>query len=232
MRFITEHGADGTLLGLPMWQPLVTPSAVNFYRDFSTYFPKTAIMVYANARAFRYSFPAEFWKAVAVEAPTVVAAKYSRPHNLAEFIAASKNKINFVPNEMNVGAFYSISPDTTIAAWATAAAMGPAPAIAIMEAITKHDQKAIDTLSAAISWASEPVKSIIANPEIFASFNIQLEKARINAAGYCKAGPNRPPYDYFPSEYDEPSRECGRRWAALCKAYKGNFQFADRPWEK
>jgi trans-o-hydroxybenzylidenepyruvate hydratase-aldolase len=54
-KFVLDRGANGILLGLPMWQPLVTQSAVKFYRDFSKYFPSAAIMIYANARAFRYS---------------------------------------------------------------------------------------------------------------------------------------------------------------------------------
>ena len=232
MRFITDAGADGTLLGLPMWQPLVTGSAVKYYREFSECFASTAIMVYANARAFRYSFPVEFWAAVSKEAPTVIAAKYSRPQGLAELIAASNRRINFIANEMSVSKFYEISPETTTAAWAIAATMGPAPAIALMNAILERNQAAITTLDAAIAWATAPVRPIINDPEVFASYNIQLEKTRINAAGYCNAGPNRPPYDYMPAEYEEPSRECGRRWAALCRAYAGNYQFKERVWEQ
>lgn len=46
-----------------------------------------------------------------------------------------------------------------------------------------------------------------------------LEKLRINAAGYCKAGPIRPRYEVIPAEYAEASRECGRRWAQLAERY-------------
>ncbi|MBA2689731.1 MAG: dihydrodipicolinate synthase family protein, partial [Burkholderiales bacterium] len=125
MRFIGDCGADGTLLGLPMWQPLTTKAAVGFYRAVSECFNDIAVMVYANARAFRYAFPQEFWEAVAREAPTVVAAKLSRPKNLPELIAATGGKINIIPNEMTVGDFFTMAPDTTTACWATAAGMGP-----------------------------------------------------------------------------------------------------------
>ena len=54
---------------------------------------------------------------------------------------------------------------------------------------------------------------------MFASYNIQLERIRIDAAGYCKAGPVRPPYDVMPAEFAEQARECGRRWAQLCQKY-------------
>lgn len=232
MRYVRERGADGTLLGMPMWQPLVLREAVDYYRQVSELFPDTAIMVYANARAFRFQFVAEFWEAVAKEAPTVCSAKHSRPAHLPEFIAASKRRINFVPNETAVDKFYEIAPETTTACWATAAAMGPQPAQAIIDAVLKNDKAAVGTLAAAIAWSNEPIKSIIGNPEVFASYNVQLEKMRINAAGYCQSGPMRPPYDYMPDDFAEASRECGRRWAKLCKSYAGNFRFTEQPWLK
>ncbi len=219
MRFIRERGADGTLLGLPQWQPVTTEMAVDFYKQVSACFPEIAVMVYANARAFRYSFPVEFWQAVAREAPTVTSAKFSRPKNLGELLEKTGNRIHFMPNEMTVEEFYRKAPDTTTSCWATAAGMGPSPAIALMDAILAKDEDAIPRISAELAWANEPLHAIIGNPEIFASTNIQVEKTRINEAGYCRAGPIRSPYDHLPAEYDAASRECGRRWATLREKY-------------
>ena len=217
LKFAQERGADGSLLGLPMWQPLTTDMAVKYYAEVSKEFPKLAIMVYANARAFRFSFPLEFWVEVVKQAPTVMSAKYSRSQGLKELIAGTNRKVNFMPIDMGVAEFYSISPATTTACWATAAAMGPQPAVAIMDAIAKNDQARIKQLNDDIAWANEPVAPMIEKPELFAHYNIQLEKVRIEAAGYCKPGPIRPPYDVFPEEYAAGARECGRRWAELCK---------------
>jgi dihydrodipicolinate synthase/N-acetylneuraminate lyase len=221
MRFIRDLGADGTLLGLPMWQPLTTPMAVDYYSAMSECFPSTAIMVYANARAFRYTFPLEFWDAVAMKAPTVIAAKYSRPKGLKELIAATGNRVNFVPNEMTVTDFFATSPESTTACWATSAAMGPVPVVALMDAMLNNKLDAMKEIDAALNWANDPVKPLIENPEAFASFNIQVEKTRINAAGYSRCGPMRPPYDYIPPDYEAASRECGHRWATLRKKYTG-----------
>ncbi len=230
LRKIQDLGADGTLLGLPMWQPLTTKPAVSFYAEISRIFPDLAVMVYANARAFRYDFPADFWAAVAQAAPTVTSAKYSRTAGLTDLIAATKHRINFVPNDMVVQDFFAISPSTTTACWATAAAMNPVPCVALMEAIRQNRTQAIDELAAAIRWANEPVSHIFNNAEIFGKYTIQLEKTRINAAGYSACGPVRPPYTDFPETYAAPSRECGARWAAICTAYRGSFEFAERPW--
>ena len=86
-----------------------------------------------------------------------------------------------------------------------------------MDAIAKKDTARIKKLNDDIAWANEPVAPMIEKPELFQHYNIQLEKVRIEAAGYCKPGPIRPPYDVFPEEYAAGARECGKRWAELCK---------------
>ncbi|MBV8630037.1 MAG: dihydrodipicolinate synthase family protein [Silvibacterium sp.] len=231
LKFVREQGADATLLGLPMWQPVTTKMAVDFYAAVSEMFPDLAIMVYPNARAFRYSFSADFWAAVATAAPTVTSAKYSNVKGLKELIAATKGRINFVPNEMAVHEFHALSPSTTTACWATASGMNPTPAVALMKALEAKNQEAIDTLVTAIGWANEPIVPMVKNPELFAQYNIQMEKTRINAAGYSNCGPARPPYQDFPEEYAAAARQCGERWAQICGAYAGNFTFRERPWE-
>jgi dihydrodipicolinate synthase/N-acetylneuraminate lyase len=216
IRFAADRGVTGTLLGLPMWQPLTTSMAVRYYRDISEAFPDTDVMVYANARAFRYAFPVEFWEAVAKEAPTVVAAKVSKVDGLSANIEATSGRVHFLPNEMRVAQFYDTEPETTTACWATSASMGPRPVHRIIDAVAAGDRAEIERRSADIAWAHEPIEPILANPEVFASYNIQVEKARMEAAGYCSPGPVRPPYADMPEEYDAASRECGRRWRELC----------------
>jgi hypothetical protein len=161
----------------------------------------------------------------------VTSAKYSRAKGLKELIVATGGRINFVPNEMVVHEFYAVSPSTTTACWATASGMNPTPAVALMKAIASKNQEAINTMVAAIAWANEPILSMVENPELFAQYNIQMEKTRINASGYSSCGPVRPPYQDFPEEYAASARECGQRWARMCNAYAGNFNFKDRPWE-
>ena len=221
MAYIERLGADGTLLGLPMWQPMTLPMAVKYYSELSALFPTLAIMVYANARAFRFKFPMEFWEAVSMQAPTVTSAKFSRPSNLKEMIAATGGRINFVPNESTIQNFFELSAETTTACWATAAGMGLEPCLAIMDAVRRIDASAVKSLAADIAWAHEPVKHIMGDPEIFASYNIQVEKIRMDEAGYCKAGPIRPPYNHMPADYEAGARECGRRWVSLRTKYAG-----------
>jgi trans-o-hydroxybenzylidenepyruvate hydratase-aldolase len=53
----------------------------------------------------------------------------------------------------------------------------------------------------------------------FAKYNIGLEKARIDAAGWMKAGPCRPPYQLVPEEYVAGARRSGQLWAELDRRY-------------
>jgi trans-o-hydroxybenzylidenepyruvate hydratase-aldolase len=213
--FARERGADGSLLGMPMWQPMTTEMALRYYAEVAEALPDLAIMVYANARAFRYGFPLEFWVRLIEVAPTVVAAKYSRSDGLVPLIEATRRHINFMPIDMAVAAFHTVSPETTTACWATAAAMGPEPAVAAIDAALRNDRVALNAIDAEIAWANQPIHDILAKPDVFASYNIQIEKIRIEAAGYCKPGPVRPPYNLIPEGYAEAARECGRRWATL-----------------
>lgn len=216
--FVRERGADGTLLGLPMWQPCTTEMAVQHYRTIAEAFPDFAVMVYANARAFRFDFGAEFWRRVTAQAPTVVAAKYSNASRLPELLEAVDGQVNFVPNDDAVFRFAQISPRTTTACWAPA--MGPRPTVALMDAILSGNMARAEEIYRDVEWANEPVKIITASPEVFASYNIQAEKERMNAAGYCNAGPVRPPYNCMPADFVAAARECGHRWAQLSQKYR------------
>lgn len=215
LKFAQSCGADGSLLGLPMWQPLTQEMALKYYAQVSQAFPDLTIMAYANTRAFRFGFPLEFWSALVTQAPTVTSAKYSKAQGLPELIAATGGRINFMPIDMTVAEFHSISPDTTTACWATSAGMGPEPAAALIQSILGGDADRTRQLNDDIAWTNDPLKDIFNNPELFAHYNLQVEKARIAAAGYCAPGPNRPPYDVLPQSLEAAAAECGHRWRSL-----------------
>jgi dihydrodipicolinate synthase/N-acetylneuraminate lyase len=218
VRFVRDLGAQGALVGLPMWQPLTHEMAVSYYARLSEAFPQLPVMVYANQRAFRFAFDAAFWSAVSAAAPTVRSAKFSNPAKLLEFEAAA-GQVQFLPHETALHRFYELSPERTTACWSTAASMGPEPALAIMGAIRDGADERARAIAADLDHAMEPIDALVANPEVFASYNIQIEKARMDAAGYCTAGPCRPPYDSLPGEYAEAAAENARRWVELRQRY-------------
>jgi trans-o-hydroxybenzylidenepyruvate hydratase-aldolase len=222
-RFAADRGADGILLGLPMWQPLTVDMAVEYYRSISEAFPRLALMVYGNGRAFRFPFPPQFWNRVVDAAPTLMAAKYSRPQALLDSLAAARGRVHFLPHDGALSKFAELSPETTTACWSTAASMGPEPVLAQMRALLSHDAEALRRIAADLAFAREPIAEITSDPDLFATYNIQLEKIRIEAAGYCKAGPIRPPYNVMPERYAERARENAQRWRQLCQKYSNAF---------
>ena len=52
MRAMRDLGADGVMLGIPMWCEMETPGAVQFYKDVTEGCPELAICVYAKPEAF------------------------------------------------------------------------------------------------------------------------------------------------------------------------------------
>lgn len=217
IRFVRERGADGTLLGIPMWQPATLEMALTYYASIAEAFPDFAIMVYANTRAFRFDFGVEFWEQVVRRAPTVMSSKFSNRKILQEAIAVSGKRVNFVTNDSGAYAFAEISLETTTCCWMPS--VGPQPGIALMNAVAARDMARAKEIASDIAWAAEPIHHIVTSPEIFASYNIQLEKILMEASGYCKPGPIRPPYNVIPKEYAEAAREKGRRSATLREKY-------------
>jgi hypothetical protein len=56
----------------------------------------------------------------------------------------------------------------------------------------------------------------------FSKYNIGLEKARMDAAGWLKPGPPRPPYHLVPEPFLEGARQSGRAWAELARSYRSS----------
>ncbi len=218
-RFTQQQGADGILLGLPMWQPLTVDMAVEYYRSISEGFPRLSLMVYGNHRAFRFAFAPEFWGRVVDVAPTLIAAKFSRPNVLLDCLKVSKGRVHYLPHDGGMSKFYDLSPSTTTACWSTAASMGPEPVLEQVRALLANDTAAMKKIAADLAWAREPIAPITSDAELFATYNIQVEKTRIADAGYCKAGPLRPPYHVWPNEYREASRQHAMRWRELRAKY-------------
>jgi trans-o-hydroxybenzylidenepyruvate hydratase-aldolase len=210
-------GARGTMLGLPMWCASDLTTAVRFYRDVAEACPEMAICVYANIAAFRFEFPSEFWGQVS-EIPQVVMAKYGAVPNLAADMAAVNKRVKFLPIESYYLDVAEADPEFNTAFWSSGAACGPALAVRLRDLVAQA--KAAGDWTAAKELAEELAKTLWplipnGNFEEFNKYNIGLEKERINAGGWMKAGPCRPPYVYVPEEYLEGARASGRGWAEL-----------------
>ncbi len=212
-----DLGVDGTMLGPPMWCYPDLPTTLQFYRDVAEACPDMAICVYANSEAFKFDFPRPFWAQI-TQVPQVVAAKIVGIATIEADLRLTKGKIRLMPVDGNYYAAARIAPEDCIAFWSGGALCGPAVQLRLRDAVAaakkSGDWSAAKELSAAIAAASA---RLIPNGNFaeFSKYNIGLEKARMNAAGWMKAGPCRPPYHLVPENYLEGARESGKMLAKL-----------------
>ncbi len=216
-RYAADLGADGTMLGLPMWCAPSVATAVRFYKDVAEACPTMAIVAYANPEAFKFDFPHSFWAGMA-SIPQVIAAKYIGIAGLPRNIAITKGRIRMLPLETDYCAAARMEPEACTAFWSSGALCGPRLSLALRDEVRKA--KATNDWSAAIRLSAEmgkTVETLFPNGSFaaFSMYNVGIVKERVNAAGWMKAGPCRPPYHVIPEEVREGARIAGRKWVEL-----------------
>jgi trans-o-hydroxybenzylidenepyruvate hydratase-aldolase len=222
-RTMHDMGVAGTMLGLPMWCRAELQTAVQFYKDVAEACPDTAIAVYANPEAFKFEFGRPFWAEVG-QLPQVVACKYLAIGALQADLALAPN-IRFLPNEGDYYAAARIDPARVTAFWSSAALCGPAPEIALRDYVSAArrdgDWSRAQEIGSKIRAAE---RGFFPRGEFaeFSKYNVGLEKGRMNAAGWMRAGPTRPPYHLLPEEYLRGAERSGRAHAALHSELAGD----------
>lgn len=219
-RAMHDMGVSGTMLGVPMWCKADLATAVRFFEDVTEGCPDTALAIYANSEAFKFEFPRPFWAAIG-KMPQAVTCKYLNIAMLAIDLELAPN-IRFLPNEGDYYAAARIDPDRITAFWSSGALCGPAPQLALRDRVlaakATGDWRAAKEIADAIRAAD---RGLFPRGEFaeFSKFNVGLEKGRMNAAGWMKAGPSRPPYHVIPDEYLAGAQQSGRAFAKLHADY-------------
>lgn len=219
-RAAADIGVQGTMLGTPMWCAADIPTAVEFYRNVAEACPDTAICVYANPEAFKFAFPRPFWAAVST-IRQVVCCKYL---NIAQLYTDLKlaPSIRFLPVEADYLAAARMAPEEIVGFWSSGSLCGPAAPMRLRDEVAKaklsHDWSAARVIADKMAAADIGLfpKGEFAE---FSKYNIGLEKARMNAAGWLKAGPVRPPYHIVPQDYLDGAVRSGMAWARLHAEY-------------
>jgi trans-o-hydroxybenzylidenepyruvate hydratase-aldolase len=219
-RYAADIGADGTMLGLPMWCPASVPVAVRFYHDVAEACPDMAICVYANPEAFRFDYPPAFWAQMA-DIPQVITAKYIGLSTLLRDIGASKRRIRFLPINSDYYGAARMAPDFCTAFWSGGVVCGPAVVTVLRDEVTTAKKTGDWSRAEKLSQAQGAASALMFPPggwREFSMYNIGLEKARADAGGWMRAGPCRPPYHLVPEPYLEGARRSGKQWNQLHEA--------------
>jgi 4-(2-carboxyphenyl)-2-oxobut-3-enoate aldolase len=228
MRFLAGLGIAGTLLGRPMWGEMVADVMVRFYRDVAEAVPSLAICVYDNTAAFRGIIPRPVYRAL-TELPQVVAIKYAggasvgfRFHN---DLAVVRTAFPLMPIETDWYPAWSMyGPHLAPMCWSSTTACGPAPVLALRDALQDGREDDARWLTERLRWAHEPFL-VGQNFEEFAKYNVPLEKIRVNAAGYIAVGRCRPPYteDLVPRQHVDGAIEHIDRYKQVVKEVAERF---------
>lgn len=215
---LKDLGVSGVLLGRPMWSPCDDDDIISYYKAVADAVPDLAIIVYDNPEAFKGKISPKVYARLA-EIPQVVAAKY--PGLTSGFLAdleATKGQMRLLPVERDWYYAWKWAPDDVVACWSGSASCGPNAIIQLSKYIKSADDVGAEVISRELASASRTFfpKGSFA---LFSQYNVQLEKIRINEAGYIKAGPCRPPYINCPDDYAEGARQSGRLLADLHRKY-------------
>jgi dihydrodipicolinate synthase/N-acetylneuraminate lyase len=213
-KFARDIGAQGLLLGRPMWCKLSSEATLEFYRDVAEAVPEMGIVLYYNPTAFKNEFDLQLWEQLA-EIPQIVGVKYiSLDDDYQRIFDRVKGKLRMMVLEHEWFDAHQLFPEHAVACWSGSASCGPRPVVALRNALESGETDLAERLTGRLQEANRPM---IPNGDMrtFRTHNIPLQKARMSAAGYIEAGPARPPYHVVPEQYVDGAREAGRRWSDL-----------------
>lgn len=216
-RYAHQVGADGLLLGRPMWCELSPEATVEFYTHVSEAVPELGIVVYENPTHFKSALTEEAWRGIA-EIPGCIAAKFAGGfRDPGELITTLGDALQLMPGDRNWCDLYERFPEQANACWSPSAPCNPLPVTRMRDALFAGNREEANRIADLIEssyelwWADDPEEQ----DRIRSRFNIAYEKVRIDAAGYMRAGPVRTPYHVYPEPVAERSRRSGKRWAEI-----------------
>lgn len=223
-RAFRDLGATGLLMGRPMMSPLSDQNTVRFYQDLAGALPDMPLFLYDDMEAFKRPITTAVYRELA-KIPQIVAAKYRTRLLLSNLIENSYNadvdavagNMRLLPGEfdwMVAHRLYDID-----ACWSSAVCGGPAPVMALGDALAKGRREDAQILTRELA---DTYEGLVPNGNfaLWHEDKIAFMKARFAAAGYLAPGPPLPPYQFLAPERLTIAQECGRRARVLQEKYK------------
>jgi len=206
MNFVKDLGADGVLLGVPYYEALTAPDAVQFYRDIAALFPTLNIVIYHNPENHKFTIPVAAFKEL-VKSPNIIGMKDSHRTTQAfmDLQRIVKGKISVFVNQTQLYPYYQLG---AAGCWSTEVWMGPWPVMYLLDVVRRgKDEEAKQVIADIIGDGSggRPLPG---------------DKRPQEFADYCKVGPTRVPFVHF----SEPQLEKAKRRAAHWMKLNGKYR--------
>lgn len=214
-QFARDVGCSGLLLGRPMWCELSPDATVNFYREVADAVPELGIVAYDNPSAFKR--PISSWDRLA-QIENFVG---SKAVGLGPGYWEAERQVRESDGDMTIIQMDAYLPaakswDTSLptVCWSSSVSCGPAPVMAMMDAVERGDWERAFELTEKMKWSFE---TFFPNGDMgaFSRHTPAIVKERMREAGFLEPGPVRPPNPKTPESYLEGGRESGRRWKEI-----------------
>lgn len=212
MEIVEDSGADGVLCGVPFYYPSTVENAVQFYLDIADAFPNLGIAIYHNPSLHHVTIPVSAYKQF-VTRPNIVAAKDAHRNGIqcVNLMKIVKGKISIFVNQTQCFPNMMFGAD---GCWSISVWMGPWPVLRLRDACFAGDWEAAKNICSDMSAA---YKAPGREGDRFWREN--AHKLAINEAGYCYAGPLRPPFRHIPNKILEHAKQEAANWKKLCDKY-------------
>jgi len=222
-RAFRDLGATGLNLGRGMMSAMGDANIVRYYRDVAEELPDMAIFLYDDAEAFKRPLTTAVYAELA-KIPQIVACKYRTKilfgllveGTYDKDLAAVDGKIKLLTHEGDWPFVYKNWGIDAI--WTSAFCYIPGAIVALRDALFAGDEGRVAAIQADLAWASERMVPK-GGPAEWHVQKIPWLKARIDGAGYIKAGPALPPYTYMTDDRVADAAECSRRDRELQAKY-------------
>ena len=221
-RELIQMGFTGLFLGRPMWQQMDDDAIVGYYSDVAEALPDAPIVLYDNPEVFKGKISPDVYRRLAL-IPNIVASKYMAiSQQYFADLAAVDDSIILMPMDSDWYFADLWAPGKPTATWSGSGNCGMAPLSALKRAMEAGNQEAARRITQELR---EAYSTLFPHGDFheFSIYNIQLEKARFDAAGAITAGPCRPPYQHIPENHLNGARLVGERYAALQHKYATEF---------
>ena len=207
MNFVKDSEADGVLLGVPYYETLPVPDAIQFYHDVAKLFPTLSILIYHNPDNHKLTIPVAAFKEL-TKTPNIVGMKDSHRDTRA-FIQLQKivkGKISVFVNQLQLYPYYRLG---AAGCWSTEVWMGPWPVVHLHNLVRRGDDH-----------QAEQMITDLATENMGKPKPGEGSKRPQEFSDYCKVGPTRLPFLHFPEAQLERARRRAAHWKRLCEKYR------------